>query len=152
MTSWVILLPSAKIKVFQGQYTCIWSRLESGLTFSSDFSFPSALPLSSFGFPYHLSTSGWMNLCQINRNTGTRMHDIHTILKKESGFCLPLRQDFYRAFKDRSTQHSFSLVMQELWRMLFTAHRSHCRLSNGGCFGKLPPSRCQVNSGLRRML
>ena len=109
--------------------------LISSLTFSLDFCKPSCFPLSSLGFPYHLSTSGWMNLCQINNTTGTSIHDIHTILKRETLtfssltiFNTFLLQDF--------SLFCFTSLRAHAWTMLDCRWSSQHRLSNGVCFGK----------------
>lgn len=77
--AFTFMLLTAKFDFIYMSYMLI-----SSLTFSLDFCKPSCFPLSSLGFPYHLSISGWINLCQINNTTGTSIHDIHTILKRET--------------------------------------------------------------------
>lgn len=95
------------------------------LTFWSKVSFSSVLPLSSFGFPYHLSTSGWMNLCQIYRNTGTRIHDIHTIfIWTKSFFCLGRKSLWFRCkiFKDSSDESWYACPKQDIKVFIFYVH------------------------------
>ena len=76
-----------------------------------------------------------MNLCQINNTTGTSIHDIHTILKRET-----------LTFSSLTIFNTF--LLQDFSLFCFTSLRAHAltmldcrwssqhRLSNGVCFGK----------------